>query len=46
MHGKFIQITSAVSTKGMIILYALDESGRIWEKIVADQGGTWTQVLQ
>ena len=46
MHAKFIQISSVVTTTGSIVLYALDEDGKVWEKIVADQGGRWTQITQ
>jgi len=43
MKAKFIQISSLVQN-GRIVLYALDEDGKVWEKLVADQGGTWTLI--
>lgn len=33
MHSKFIQISTAVSAKGELVVYALDEDGRIWETL-------------
>lgn len=43
-HGKFIQISSVVTNTGTIIIYALDEDGKVWEKIAADQGSPWTLI--
>lgn len=33
MHSKFIQISTVVSAKGELVVYALDENGRIWETL-------------
>lgn len=44
MHAKFIQISTVVQSNDRIILYALDEDGKVWEKIVGDQGHGWTQI--
>lgn len=43
-HGKFIQISTVVANNGNIVIYALDENGKVWEKIASDQGGTWTLI--
>ena len=32
-HGKFIQISTAVGKTGELIVYALDENGKIWETL-------------
>jgi|GEM_PF-6997171 len=42
-HAKFVQITAVVND-GRTMLYALDEAGKVWEKIVINQGGTWTLI--
>lgn len=33
VHGKFIQISAAINSNNVHVLYALDEDGRIYEKI-------------
>ena len=33
VHGKFVQISTAVSPKGELVVYALDENGKIWETL-------------
>lgn len=43
MHGKFVQI-SAVTTQAGIVLYALDEDGNIFERLVTVHGSSWIQI--
>lgn len=44
MHAKFVQISAAVTAGGATVLYALDENGDVWEKIVTMQGRAWTKL--
>ena len=45
MHGKFIQISTVVSANGIIALYALDENGKIFEKLTGTPNSPWTPIL-
>jgi hypothetical protein len=40
IHGKFIQISTILTANG-IALYALDEDGHIFEKLVATKNAKW-----
>ncbi|MET0980307.1 MAG: hypothetical protein ABWX90_03565 [Candidatus Saccharimonadales bacterium] len=44
MHGKFIQISTAVSAKGELMVYALDENGKIWEMLPGILKAKWVQL--
>ena len=43
MHGKFIQISTVVTNSG-VALYALDEEGIIWEKLVGMPDSSWVRI--
>ncbi len=43
MHGKFIQI-SAVLTPAGVALYALDDNGKVYEKLVGMKNATWVLI--
>jgi len=44
MHSKFVQISTIITTNGVIALYALDEDGRIFEKLVGTPNAPWTPI--
>ena len=44
MTGKIIQISTVVTAKGMIALYALNENGKIFEKLVGIKHSPWTPI--
>lgn len=44
MHQQFVQIT-AVNTSAGVALYALDNTGKIFEKLVGQSNATWTPIL-
>ena len=40
MHGKFVQISTVLTPAG-VALYALDEHGKIYEKLVGIKNSQW-----
>ncbi len=42
-HGKFIQISTATTKDGTVLIIALDELGQIWKKF-ANSKRDWTLV--
>lgn len=43
MHAKFVQISTVVLNSS-VVLYALDENGNIYEKIVGAANAVWTRI--
>ena len=44
MHSKFIQISTLVTQNGTLVLYALDDTGKIYEKLVGVKNSKWVLV--
>lgn len=44
MHSKFIQISTLVTNDGALVLYALDDQGHIYEKLVGVSDSPWTEI--
>ncbi len=45
MHAKFVQISTVLTDAG-VALYALDEKGNVFEKLVGRHNASWVQVKE
>ena len=43
-HGKFIQISAVTSPAGELVVYALDEDGKIWETLPGLTDSKWVRL--
>jgi hypothetical protein len=43
MHSKFIQISTVLTPAG-VALYALDDKGDVYEKLVGIKNSTWVKI--
>jgi len=44
MHGKFIQVSATVTSGGVLVVYAVDDTGKVWEKLPGVKGSKWVNI--
>jgi len=44
MHSKFVSVSAVVTANGELVVYAVDDNGKVWEKLPGLANAKWVNI--